>query len=116
MARHDDPAIPSEITQISVLEFKAMLLRGVTFEFVDVRTDGERELARVEGSRLLDREYYDHLIALDSQTPMVFMCHHGMRSQAAAEHFLAKGFRYLYNVTGGIDEWSLLVDPAVPRY
>ena len=38
------------------------------------------------------------------------------RSQAAAEYFLHHGFRNLYNLHGGIDAWSLLVDPAVPRY
>jgi len=47
----------------------------------------------------------------------VFHCHHGIRSQSAAEYFLReKGFRNLYNLRGGIDAWSQLVDPSVPRY
>ena len=47
---------------------------------------------------------------------MVFQCHHGVRSQAAAEYFQREGFRNLCNLEGGIDAWSTLVDPSVPRY
>jgi monothiol glutaredoxin len=39
-----------------------------------------------------------------------------MRSQSAAQHFEANGFTTLYNLVGGIDAWSALVDPQVPRY
>jgi hypothetical protein len=36
--------------------------------------------------------------------------------QHAAEYFRHAGFRNLYNLTGGIDSWSLLVNLSVPRY
>ena len=36
--------------------------------------------------------------------------------RSAAEHYLLKGFKNLYNLTGGIEAWSLQVDPKVPRY
>ena len=47
---------------------------------------------------------------------IVVHCHHGGRSQNAAEHFLGKGFRTVYNLAGGIDAWSQQVDPKIPRY
>jgi monothiol glutaredoxin len=47
---------------------------------------------------------------------MVFQCHHGIRSQHAANHFAALGFANLCNLVGGIEAWSALVDPSVPRY
>jgi monothiol glutaredoxin len=53
---------------------------------------------------------------LDRDRTVVCYCHHGMRSQRAAEHLLKMGFRDVYNVQGGIDAWSLHVDPSVPRY
>jgi len=40
----------------------------------------------------------------------------GGRSQAAAEHFAALGFRDVHNLVGGIDAWSQEIDPSVPRY
>ena len=53
---------------------------------------------------------------LSPETPLVFICHHGIRSQQAAMYFAAQGFTDVANVEGGIDAWSRLVDPAVPRY
>ena len=93
-----------------------MLESGEPLELVDVRTDDERAIACIEGSRLLDREYGDYILGLDPATTLVFHCHHGIRSQAAAEYCIEKGFRNVYNVVGGIDAWSLTVDRSVPRY
>lgn len=93
-----------------------MVDSGVPFELVDVRTEEERALAKIEGSRLLDKPYHDYLLSLDRSTTLVFQCHHGIRSQSAAEYCLAQGFENLYNLRGGIDAWSQLVDPSVPRY
>jgi monothiol glutaredoxin len=104
------------VQQISPVELKAMMDAGVAFEFVDVRTEWERETAAIAGARLLDQAYHDHLIALDRDTPIVFQCHHGIRSQSAAAYFLGHGFRRLYNLRGGIDAWSTQVDPSVPLY
>ena len=95
---------------------KALIESGGPFELVDVRTDEEREFAKIDGSRLLDQSYHDALRRLDPKTPIVFQCHHGGRSQQAAEYFRREGFRNLYNLRGGIDAWSQFVDPSVPRY
>ena len=93
-----------------------MIDRGDVLELVDVRTPEEREVASIDGSTLLDQAYHDHLMTLDKQTLMVFQCHHGIRSQAAAEYFLHEGFGNLCNLSGGIDAWSTLIDSSVPRY
>jgi monothiol glutaredoxin len=95
---------------------KALIESGTPLELVDVRTDEERAFARIDGSRLLDQAYHDALLRLDRETPLVFQCHHGIRSQQAAEYFRREGFRHLHNLQGGIDAWSLTVDPSVPRY
>jgi monothiol glutaredoxin len=107
---------PADIRQISAQEVKAMLDAREPFELIDVRTPQEQAIAAIEGARLLDKTYHDALLALDRATPLVFQCHHGIRSQHAAEYFRDKGFTRLYNLIGGIDAWSMLVDPAVPRY
>ena len=93
-----------------------MLDGGTDLELVDVRTEDERATAMIEGSRLLDQAYHDALLQRDRDTPLVFQCHHGVRSQQAAEYFRSHGFRNLSNLRGGIDAWSLLVDSSVPRY
>jgi len=104
------------IQQITAQELKAMMDKGDRFEFVDVRTDQERAVAKIDGSALLDQAEHDRLLALDRETPIIFQCHHGYRSQSAAEYFQQHGFLKLYNLIGGIDAWSTTVDPNVPRY
>lgn len=110
------PVEPARIRQISAPDLKTMIDSGTPFEFVDVRTPQEREIARIEGTRLLDQSYLDHLLTLDPGTAIVLQCHHGIRSQSAAEFLLSRGFRNLYNLRGGIDAWSRSVDPSVPLY
>ena|SRR5579862_6989513 len=107
---------PAAIRQLSAPELKAMIDGGAALELVDVRTHEERMFASIDGSRLLDKGYHDELLGRDRETPLVFACHHGIRSQQAAEYFRQHGFRNLSNLQGGIDAWSLLVDPSVSRY
>lgn len=116
MANHPSASEPPPIRQLSAPELKAWIASATPLELVDVRTEEERALAKIDGSRLLDQAFHDALLRLDRETRIVFQCHHGIRSQQAAEYFRRAGFRNLYNLRGGIDAWSLLVDAAVPRY
>ena len=104
------------VREISSTDLKAMMDRGERFELIDVRTPWEREIATIAGSRLLDQAAYDSLIGRDPETPIVFCCHFGERSRAAAEHFRQQGFGNLYNVRDGIDGWSRMVDGSMARY
>ncbi len=104
------------VRQTSVVELKEIMESGLVYELVDVRTDVERSIARIEKFRLLDQKYHDQLCGCDKDTPIIFLCHHGIRSQQAAEYFRQQGFRNLCNVQGGIDTWSCVVDSTVARY
>jgi monothiol glutaredoxin len=109
-----EPAGQGGVRQATPREAKQLRDAGVCL--VDVRTPEEWEMARITGARLLDDRLFNELLALDRGTPIVFHCHHGTRSQAAAEHFASLGFREVYNLAGGIDAWSQEVDATVPRY
>lgn len=112
----DQSERPARVEQISAVDLKAWMDRGDPLTLIDVRTPGERDMAKIEGARLLDQPLHDHLLTLDRQTPLVFQCHHGMRSQSAAQYFLKLGFHQVYNLVGGIEAWSQDVDPTVPKY
>jgi monothiol glutaredoxin len=116
--RVDNPNEPAKVRQLSPAALKSMLDAGEKFELFDVRTPEERAQASIAGARarLLDDDAVRHIEALDKDTPLVFHCHHGGRSQAAAERFVRSGFKRVYNLAGGIDAWSTSVDPSVPRY
>lgn len=111
-----DSSPPVHIRQMTATELRALIDDGAALDLVDVRTPDERAMASIAGSRLLDRSYHDELLTRDRDTLLVFQCHHGIRSQYAAEYFREQGFRNLANLAGGIDAWSLDVDPSVERY
>jgi monothiol glutaredoxin len=111
----NNPNEPPKVRALDVKQLKAKLDAGAV-ELFDVRTPREREIARIEGARLLDRTAQDHIMQLPKDTALYFHCHHGGRSQQAAEFFINQGFKEVYNVEGGIDAWSRDVDSDVPRY
>ncbi len=114
--RIDNPNEPPRVKSLSAPELKKWMDEGKKFELFDVRTDEERAKAKIDRARPLDAEGEKVLMSLDKDTPVVFMCHHGMRSRNAAERFLRDGFKQVYNLEGGIDAWSQKVDSSVPRY
>jgi monothiol glutaredoxin len=111
-----NPNEPARVRPMSASELKLRLDGGDKLELIDVRSEEEREIAHIEGAKLLDQELADRLLAMDKDTVLVFHCHHGGRSQRAAEQFVQRGFKSVYNLVGGIDAWSADVDPDVPRY
>lgn len=112
----DNPNAPPTVAQITPAEAKEIVQNEPNARFIDVRTPKERQMAMIEGTELLGQDNLAQLFALPKDTPMVFHCHHGQRSQQAALHFLQRGFTRVYNVVGGIDAWSRDVDPSVPQY
>ena len=114
----DNPNAPknAEVRQMSVTELAQRIAASERLGLFDVRTPDERAIAHIEGARLLDSNVVEQLEGLDKGALLVFHCHHGGRSQRAAEHFAALGFTNVWNLAGGIDAWSQEVDPNVPRY
>jgi len=114
--RLDNPNAPPAVVPMSVRELARRLTAGDGLLLLDVRTEREVAIASIPGARRIDLDDVDELAELDPDTPLAFICHTGIRSHAAARYFLQRGFRRVYNVTGGIDAWSVDVDPTVPRY
>jgi monothiol glutaredoxin len=112
----DNPNAPKPVKQLSVSELKAMMDGGKDFELLDVRSPEERETASIEGSHLLDQQGMAYVGTLAKDTSLVFHCHHGGRSQEAADHFRNQGYTDVHNVVGGIDAWSIEIDANSPRY
>ena len=88
---------------------------------LDVREPPEWQAAsvRAAGVDLLQIPMYSipaRLAELDPERPVAVLCHHGGRSMQVAMFLAQHGFERVANVAGGIDAWSLQVDPSVPRY
>src|SRR5512134_552860 len=92
---------------------------GRDFLLLDVREPAEIEKAALEDSlRIPLAELPARLGELEAwrERPVVVHCHRGGRSARAARLLLERGFRDVANLSGGIEAWSLTVDPSVPRY
>jgi len=94
----------------------ALLKAGREILLLDVREPWEHQVARIESSTLVPmNQLPGRLDSLDRSREIVVYCHHGVRSDMAAEWLRSQGFT-AKNLLGGIDAWSREVDPAVPRY
>jgi len=110
-----NPNAPPGVKQLSAAALKLML-DGAQIILFDVRPEEERVIAKIAAARSLDAVGQEYLSGLDRATPIAFHCHHGSRSQTAAQQLLRAGFQNVYNLEGGIDAWSQSVDSSVPRY
>jgi len=113
---------PAEAMPLEVApqEVKARLERGENILLIDVREPAEHAAARIEGAELipmgsvpgelasLDRRAEDHVL--------IVFCHHGVRSLNVVHWLRRQGLDACQSMAGGIDAWSLHVDPSVPRY
>jgi adenylyltransferase/sulfurtransferase len=84
---------------------------------IDVREPHEYAIARIDGARLIPlSELRGRLGEIDGRAEIVTHCHHGVRSLAALQLLKGAGFANVRSLQGGIDAWSVDVDPEVPRY
>ncbi len=112
----ENPNAPPPVKQITVSLLSEMLQSGDIVNLFDVRPAAERTVASITHARPLDAEAIRVIEDLEKDAVLVFHCHSGGRSQSVAERYRLHGFTNVYNLEGGIDAWSLEVDPSVPRY
>lgn len=109
------PAAPKAVQALDVHALKRRLDAG-DITVIDVRPAADRARAPFAGAEIFEPDTHARLTALPKDTALAFICHHGNSSRNAAEHFHEHGFTNLWNVEGGIEAWSLEIDPSVPRY
>lgn len=107
--------------QLHVQELAALAARVPAPVLLDVREPWECALAAIAlpGVATLNipmQTLPARLAELPPAQPIVCICHHGVRSAQVVAFLLRSGLDDVYNLAGGIDAWSTLVDPAVPRY
>ena len=96
----------------------AALLKEKGARLIDVRETWEFATAHIEGSvpipmgEVPSRAHQE----LDPEEPLVVVCHHGVRSMNVTVWLRNQGFENAQSLRGGIDAWSVEVDPKVARY
>ena len=107
----------SQIDEIDPVALKHRRDQGDDVFVLDVREPQEIEIAPFPGAAHIPMgDIPSRLTELDPDRETVVVCHHGVRSAQVAMYLARMGFEHVLNLTGGIDAWSLEVDPAIPRY
>jgi rhodanese-related sulfurtransferase len=103
--------------EVSVEEAQRLLAGPNPPLLIDVREMDEYAVCRIEGSRLIPMNAVPMRLAeIPQDVPVLVQCHHGGRSMKVTQFLRAKGYAHVSNVKGGIDAWSIKIDPKVPRY
>lgn len=90
-------------------------------QLIDVREPNEISTAAIEGFKpypLSQFGQWGPQIAsdLDTSKDTYVLCHHGVRSLQAAQWLHTQGFTRLYNIAGGIHQYSMKADRDIPTY
>lgn len=102
---------------IAPRELAMRLARGDRLRLIDVREAWELRTASLDAAEPIVMGAIPARQAdLPRDATYVIMCHHGTRSAMVADYLRASGFPRVLNLEGGIDRWSVEVDPSVPRY
>lgn len=85
--------------------------------FVDVREDDELKICRIAHAVHIPMgDIPRRMGELDRRKEIIVFCHHGVRSYNIASFLKQQGFANVKSMAGGIEAWSVEVDPSMPRY
>ena len=108
------------LLEVTLLEVKRRLDSGEKLHLIDVREPHEHALSSITGGDLVPMRMVPAAIGqLQSraqEAPLIVFCHHGVRSLNVVSWLREQGVENCQSMSGGIDEWSVEIDPAVPRY
>lgn len=113
------------LPEITVTELSERLKSADDFIVLDVREPYELNFARLTDSRLdvapisrLAREGTSALseVAKSKDATIYVLCHHGNRSGQVTAWLAQQGWKNVFNVRGGINEYAEKVDQSVGSY
>jgi len=112
-----DPALPIETTPQDI---QRRLAACEKLLLIDVREPNEFQAARISNAELIPMRtipaQLQRLEAAGDDATLIVYCHHGIRSLNVVNWLREQGVPGCQSMAGGIDRWSLEIDPSVPRY
>ena len=107
----------NKILHIQPITLNERLEKGDDICLIDVRDDWEYSLTSIKGSNHIPlNELADRVQEIMFEEEIAVYSHHGERAFLGAQILIESGFKKVYHLTGGIDAWSQVVDPKIPRY
>ena len=126
--RNDETSVTMFAKPVSEIDVQALsekLQSNEEFALLDVREGWELERARIADKRLahapLSQLSAGEMPVLPrpargQERSVYVICHHGVRSANVTRWLSAQGWRNVFSVRGGIDEYARKVDQSVGMY
>ena len=90
---------------ISIDEAKALIEKSEV-TLADVRDSGSFSESHIQNSiNVLDDNLEEFLSNADKDKPLIAYCYYGNSSKGAAAYFVKEGFKEVYSIDGGFEEW-----------
>ncbi len=103
---------------LNVKEFKQKIAKEKNLQLIDVRTSAETDNGMIAGAKEIDiqtGQFEKGITALDKSKPVYVYCAVGGRSSRAAQILVSKGFKEVYNLSGGMNAWMAEKQPVVKK-
>lgn len=112
-----EETLPMELTP---LDIRQRLDAGERLFLIDVRQPEEHQICHIQGSELIPVNNVPaalgDLEGKSDEGALIVFCHHGMRSLNVVNWLRGQGITRSASMSGGIDRWSIEIDPSLPRY
>lgn len=93
-------------TDVTVDEAKELIDSGEV-QVLDVRTPDEFAAGHIPGAKLVPLQVIESMLSeLDKDQKYLVVCRSGNRSTQASGILVENGFKNIYNMTGGMNEWK----------
>lgn len=106
--------------EIKPEEVKKRLDADERLLLIDVREPSEHQICRIDGAQLVPMntvpQRLQEMESLADEALLVVYCHHGVRSLNTVSWLRKQGVTNCVSMAGGIEAWSVRIDPKVTRY
>ena len=105
----------ASFTRISPNDAKTLIDQG-TSQIIDIRDAMSFQAGHMNNAIRIDNQGIDQFMAqANQQAPLIVCCYHGNSSQNAAHYFSEQGFKEVYSLDGGFEEWKVLFPDCCER-
>lgn len=95
------------MNSVTIQELKQLLVQNQALRIIDVRSPAEFASGAIPNAvNIPTNQVPQRLVEFTSDQPTYIICHSGTRSKLVTLALEAKGFKNLYNVTGGMSAWE----------
>ena len=103
------------MNQITPAEFHKIKNHPEIF-LLDVRSQEEYDIVNIGGTLIPIDNITNNLYKIPDNKKIIVLCHHGIRSSKVVNYLIENGFKSVFNLSGGIDKYTLEIDKTLKRY